>query len=111
MATEPEPDPERSAPPKPSAPTDPAGEPTPTEPDMPEALRALSRRIDRLLDPGFKLLGHAEQRVLVPAWRRITKGEPRWPASLAILVAIALQIAIPEWLAFGPRWFVPALEF
>ena len=46
----------------------------------------------------------------MPAWRRITKGEPRWPASLAILVAIAVQIAIPEWLAFGPRWFVPALE-
>jgi uncharacterized membrane protein len=86
------------------------GEPA-EPPDMPEALRGLSRRIDRLLDPGFRLLGHAEQRVLAPAWRRITKGEPRWPVSLAVLVAIVLQAAVPGWLAFGPRWFVPALEF
>jgi uncharacterized membrane protein len=99
MAPEPDPDPAQPG----------AGDPVPPA-DVPEALRGLSRRIDKILDPGFKLLGHAEQRVLVPAWRRITKGEPRWPASLAILVAIAVQIAIPEWLAFGPRWFVPALE-
>jgi hypothetical protein len=77
---------------------------------VPEALRGLSRRIEQLLDPGFRLLDHAERKVIVPAWRRITKGEPRWPVSLAILVAIALQAAVPEWLAFGPRWFVPALE-
>jgi hypothetical protein len=80
------------------------------EPEVPEALRGLTRRLDKLLDPGFRLLDHAEQRVLVPAWRRITKGEPRWPVSLAVLVAIALQAAVPGWLAFGPRWFVPALE-
>jgi uncharacterized membrane protein len=103
MAAEPEPEPdadaERSG----------TGEAAPPA-DVPEALRGLSRRLDKLLDPGFKLLGHAEQKVLVPAWRRITKGEPRWPVSIAILVAIAVQVAIPEWLAFGPRWFVPALE-
>jgi uncharacterized membrane protein len=80
------------------------------DPTTPEALRGLSRRIDKLLDPGFRLLDHAEKRVLVPAWRRITKGEPRWPVSLAVLLAIALQAAVPRWLAFGPRWFVPALE-
>jgi hypothetical protein len=82
----------------------------PEVPEVPEALRGLSRRIDQLLDPGFRLLDHAERKVLVPAWRRITRGEPRWPVSLAILVAIALQAAVPGWLAFGPRWFVPALE-
>jgi hypothetical protein len=104
MESEPEPDPEQPVPPGP------AHDPTAGEPDMPEALWGLSRRIDKLLDPGFKLLGHAEQKVLVPAWRRITRGEPRWPASIAVLVAIAVQAAIPGWLAFGPRWFVPALE-
>jgi uncharacterized membrane protein len=77
---------------------------------MPEVLRGLTRRIDQLLDPGFRLLDHAERRVIGPTWRRITRGEPRWPVSMAVLVAIALQLGIPDWLAFGPRWFVPALE-
>lgn len=31
-----------------------------------------------------------------PAWRRRTRGEHRWPASLAVLVAIALQLVLPE---------------
>ncbi len=110
MASEPDPAPEPGT--SPDQPVDPTREEpeAEAEADMPEALRGLTRRLDKLLDPGFKLLGHAEQRVLVPAWRRITKGEPRWPASIAILVAIAVQAAIPGWLAFGPRWFVPVLE-
>jgi len=46
-----------------------------------------------------------------PIWRRSGRGESRWPVTVAMLVAIALQFALPERFAFGPRWFLPALQF
>lgn len=36
--------------------------------------------------------------------------EPTWPAALAVVVALALQLALPDRLTFGPRWVVPVLE-
>jgi hypothetical protein len=45
-----------------------------------------------------------------PAWQRATKGEPRWPVTLAMVVAIGLQFALPTRLVFGPRWFLPVLQ-
>ena len=36
--------------------------------------------------------------------------EPFWPAQLAVLGAIALQLLLPERLSAGPRWLLPALE-
>lgn len=50
------------------------------------------------------------ERVLEPAWRRQTGGEQRWPAAVAILAMIALQLLLPARLTLGPRWAVPALE-
>src|SRR5580698_5334290 len=46
------------------------------------------------------------------AWGEPSKQEPRWPAMLAVFVAIALQIALPDTVArgLGPRWLLPALE-
>lgn len=38
------------------------------------------------------------------------KSEPVWPPLLTILVAIALQILLPERLTVGPVWLVPVLE-
>jgi hypothetical protein len=46
----------------------------------------------------------------VPAWRRRTKGEHRWPASLAIVAAAALQLSLPPRLAMPPRFLLPGLE-
>lgn len=37
-------------------------------------------------------------------------GESPWPAQLTVLVAIGLQLALPERLTVGPSWLVPALE-
>ena len=48
-------------------------------------------------------------RVVVPAWRRVTEGEPRWPVSLAVLAAIGMQAALPQRLALLPRWILPAV--
>jgi uncharacterized membrane protein len=46
----------------------------------------------------------------VPAWRRHTDGEQRWPSGAAILCMIALQYALPDRLTLGPRWLMPAIE-
>ncbi len=46
----------------------------------------------------------------VAAWRRRTAGERRWPVSLAVLVAIGLQLALPERLGLRPAWLLPAVE-
>ena len=32
----------------------------------------------------------------VPAWRRSTRGEHRWPSALAVAVVIALQLLLPD---------------
>ena len=42
--------------------------------------------------------------------RRIDNAEPRWPASLALLVAIVLYVSLPGALIVGPRWLIPTLE-
>jgi uncharacterized membrane protein len=36
--------------------------------------------------------------------------EARWPATLAVVVAIALYLTLPDALVLGPRWVFPALE-
>ena len=46
----------------------------------------------------------------VPAWLRPTEGENRWPVAIAIMVAIGLQIALPDRLTLISRWLLPALE-
>src|ERR1700730_10821029 len=38
------------------------------------------------------------------------RAEPFWPAQLTILVAIGLQLLLPERLTVGPTWLLPALE-
>ncbi len=45
-----------------------------------------------------------------PAWRRTTKGEARWPVSLAVLVAIGLQVLLPPRFSPHTRWLLPVLE-
>jgi uncharacterized membrane protein len=44
------------------------------------------------------------------AWGVASKGEHRWPASLAILVAMSLYLALPNRYTIGPGWLMPMLE-
>ncbi len=44
------------------------------------------------------------------AWRRATRGESRWAASCALIVAVALQTLLPPHLAVNPRWVMPVVE-
>jgi uncharacterized membrane protein len=45
-----------------------------------------------------------------PAWRRVTEGEHRWAAGLAVVAMIALQSRVPEDLVLVSWWLLPALE-
>ncbi len=54
-----------------------------------------------------------------PAWGEPSRGEARWPASLAVVAAVVLYLTLPVKLqTFGPemwwlleRWSLPVLEF
>jgi uncharacterized membrane protein len=45
-----------------------------------------------------------------PAWARPTRGEHRWPAALAIVAAVGLQMVLPDQLVPPARYVLPALE-
>lgn len=83
------------------------GDPVPGAPDE-GAHATQSSWVQRLLDPSRTVVrstrGH-----LGPAWRRATRGEPRLPVSLAILLAIGLEAALPDRVANQPRWLLPGL--
>jgi uncharacterized membrane protein len=46
----------------------------------------------------------------VPAWLRPTQGEARWPVALTVLVAVGLQLAVPQRLVLHPTWLLPGVE-
>jgi hypothetical protein len=55
--------------------------------------------------------GVVRQRDLLPAWRRATEGEQRWPVAVTTGVAIALQMAVPDKLVLvSPSWILPAAQ-
>jgi uncharacterized membrane protein len=47
---------------------------------------------------------------ILPAWRRRTRGETRWPVTLSVVAAIVLQTLLPGQLRFLPQATIPALE-
>jgi hypothetical protein len=49
--------------------------------------------------------------VPLPAWRRRTQGELRWPVTLTVAVGIALQLPVPGVLhLISPGWVMPAVQ-
>lgn len=80
-----------------------------SEPHHDPELHARLDRIEKMLEP-INLLHSAEQQIVEPAWKRITRGEPRWSVSLAVTVAIVLQYVLPATLTPRPRWLLPVLE-
>jgi len=53
----------------------------------------------------------AAHHATLPAWRRRTEGELRWPVAVTTAAAIALQIAVPDKLVLvSPSWILPAVQ-
>jgi len=82
----------------------------------PAAMRELRKhlvRVERLVDPQRRLSA-ANGVAVVPAWRRVTAGEARWPVSVsvsvAMVVAIGLQVALPDRFNLSSRFLLPAIE-
>lgn len=73
-----------------------------------EAMKVRLARLELLLGLGKTGAGTISHHL--PAWLRPTKGEHRWSVSLAVVVAVVLQLAIPADLAFHPRWLLPVLQ-
>jgi uncharacterized membrane protein len=46
-----------------------------------------------------------------PAWRRETQTEQRWAVGGAILVALCLELPLPQTMTFLPFWLLPSLTF
>ncbi|WP_236794134.1 hypothetical protein [Amycolatopsis sp. GM8] len=76
--------------------------------DRVRAARAELLRLEELLCHGEHPVSGAARRV--PAWLRVTEGEQRWAVTLAIALAVTLQLVLPDRLAFRPHWLLPALE-
>jgi uncharacterized membrane protein len=95
-------------------------------PEVIDGIRSLHSRIDdlhrlvaqRLEAEGVhagewvhEAAGAVHQRPGLPAWRRRTEGELRWPVALTTAVGIALQVAVPDKLVLvSPSWIFPAAQ-
>ena len=44
------------------------------------------------------------------SWGTVAASEPRWPASLAIVIVATLNFVLPGKFTLGPPWLFPALE-
>lgn len=84
------------------------------------AIGALRQQLDHLeamVGPEVRAAHGLETRAaadaearLRPAWQLAHDGEERLPVATVILVAIALQVALPGHFTFKPSWLLPALE-
>jgi hypothetical protein len=95
-------------------------------PEVIDGIRSLHSRIDdlhrlvaqRLEAEGVQAGGWLHERAGVvhrrpslPAWRRRTEGELRWPVALITALGIGLQVAVPDKLVLvSPAWIFPAAE-
>jgi hypothetical protein len=68
-------------------------------------------RVARAVTTGTARTRDTAHQVHIPAWLRVTPGENRWPVAAAIVVAIGLQLALPDRLTLQSRWLLPGLEF
>jgi uncharacterized membrane protein len=80
---------------------------------MLEGLRTLHERLaemEKFIIPGGHAVAMDWKRVM-PAWRRVTQGEPRWHVGIAMVAAICLQLPLPDRLVLvKPVWLLPAVQ-
>jgi hypothetical protein len=73
-------------------------------------LARIERRLVTSADRVGRTVAREVEDIVVPAWRRATRAEQRWPASLAVLCVIFLQFQLPEHLSLSQRWILPAVQ-
>lgn len=78
------------------------------EQQPPSSHSALTALEQRLLAQARNLRQREEE--LLPAWLRKTRGEHRWQMTLAVLVAIGLQLSLPPRLTLEPHYVLPIAE-
>lgn len=76
---------------------------------MEEQHRALHDRLSALESQVAGGVKKGAEFTVVPAWNRLTKGEPRWTVTIAIGAALTVQGVLPPHLLLGPRWLLPSL--
>jgi hypothetical protein len=59
---------------------------------------------------GSTMTGALAGATRLPGWLKPAQGEERWPVAVAVVVAICLQVFLPDRLTIGSRWILPALE-
>jgi uncharacterized membrane protein len=72
-------------------------------------LRDQLDHLERMLGPEVRAAERVP-RYIEPAWRRGHEPEGRLAVSVAVLVAVALQVVLPARLEVHPSWLLPALE-
>jgi uncharacterized membrane protein len=76
-----------------------------------DALWERLTRLERSVPGELHGLPQEVGREALPAWRRVTEGEPRWQVSLALVAAVALQLPVSGRLdVVTPVWLLPVLE-
>ena len=96
----------------PSSKPDGSDHPREAEPSLRGILGSLQeqlRQLEHVAGPELAT-ARSQLRHVEPAWRRVTPGERRLPVAIAVGVAIALQMLLPNKLVIHPQWLLPALE-
>jgi hypothetical protein len=78
-----------------------------------DGIRALHGRLNELERrvAAGRAEGLTPTESLVPAWKRRTEGEARWPVAAAVAAAVALQFPVPGRLVlFRPPWLLPMIQ-
>ncbi len=72
-----------------------------------------ANRWRRSIDSGIRRTGAASERAIdarvLPAWRKVTSHEPRWPVTITVLAALAMQFSLPAQVQLHHRWILPLI--
>ncbi len=60
--------------------------------------------------PFERLADAVARQVAEPVWQQITDGESRWPVTIVVSAAVAMQLALPSNVSLPNRWIIPTLE-
>ena len=72
------------------------------------AMKVRLARLELLCGFGHTDAGRVDYHL--PAWLRPTQGERRLPVTIALTIIVTLQLKLPDYLSFQPRFLLPSLE-